>query len=115
MIVKPLLKSQDNGLIHKNVVIKASDGNGSGVYGYYLGTSSDCIHASYEESSSNVFEKKMNTVGTYYVCVRDQAGNVSEDTSTKVLLLIKLMMFHLLVCMGGESTSWTSLQIERLL
>lgn len=92
----------------KNVVIKASDGNGSGVYGYYLGTSSDCIHASYEESSSNVFEKKMNTVGTYYVCVRDQAGNVSEDTSTKSITIDQIDDVPPTCVWGGESTSWTS-------
>ena len=77
------IEKENEWAVEKEVTIKATDGNGSGVYGYFIGTSNDCIRASYEEHQDNVYRKKMTENGIYYVCVRDNAGNISEDISTK--------------------------------
>lgn len=66
----------------KEVTISATDGNGSGIYGYYIGASDKCNEVSYEENNDNIYTKELDE-GTYYVCVKDQVGNVSEEISTK--------------------------------
>ena len=66
----------------KEVHVEASDGNGSGIYGYYIGEENRCNEVVYEESESTHYSKKMG-MGTFYICVKDKAGNVSEDISTK--------------------------------
>lgn len=73
----------------KEVRISASDGNGSGIYGYYIGTDNRCTGVTYEENHSNVYTKRLGA-GTYYVCVRDNVGNVSEDISTKRIVVEKI-------------------------
>lgn len=67
---------------NKGITISASDGNGSGIYGYYVGTSNKCNEVEYEENRNNTYKVEKDE-GIYYVCVRDNAGNVSEDESTK--------------------------------
>ena len=66
----------------KKITITASDGNGSGIYGYYIGESPNCKEVEYEENSNNTYETRKGE-GKYYVCVKDKAGNVSEDISTE--------------------------------
>lgn len=68
----------------KKVTITASDGNGSGIYGYYIGTNPNCNEVDYEPNNNNSFETYRDN-GTYYVCVKDKAGNYSEDNSTKII------------------------------
>ncbi len=61
------------------------------------------------------FEKKMNTVGTYYVCVRDQAGNVSERYKYKSITIDQIDDVPPTCVYGEESLHHGHLQIERLL
>ncbi len=74
---------------HKDVTFTMSDGNGSGIYGYSVSLDSDCTRARYTKTSrQTVSEAKSN--GTYYICVKDQAGNISEDVSTKTVVVSKI-------------------------
>ena len=73
----------------KEISISASDGNGSGIYGYYIGSSNRCKEVNYERTENNVYKKKVEE-GTYYVCVRDKVGNVSEDISSKRIVVDKI-------------------------
>lgn len=57
---------------NKKVSINASDGVGSGVSSYYVGTDNSCPGASF--TTKNEFSL---TEGTYYACVKDNSGNVS--------------------------------------
>ena len=56
----------------KKVTINASDNNGSGIAGYYVGKSETCDG---EYVSDNKFELES---GKYYTCVKDNAGNISD-------------------------------------
>lgn len=65
----------------KNVTLIASDGEGSGILGYYLGkTTNSCDNVSLNYQSSNVFT--VNEAGEYKICVKDKAGNVSSSSIT---------------------------------
>ncbi len=69
---------------NKKVWVSAGDGSGSGIYGYYIGDNSKCNEVEYTPKESNTYEEEKE-VGEYYVCVKDKAGNVSEDESkTKI-------------------------------
>lgn len=70
----------------KEVYVEASDGNGSGIYGYYIGEDNRCTDVIYEVSESTHYSVK-KPMGTYYVCVKDKAGNLSEDISTKKVIV----------------------------
>lgn len=59
----------------KNVTINASDSSGSGIFGYYVGKNEACNG---EYVTNNKFDLE---VGKYYVCVKDNAGNVSDVSS----------------------------------
>lgn len=70
----------------KEVRITAGD-EGSGVKGYaviekeewnQLPGNNKCEHVSYEEKEGNAYTTRLEN-GKYYVCVKDKAGNVSED------------------------------------
>lgn len=67
---------------NKKVRIMSSDQSGSGIKGYYVGTERNCTSVSYTENASEIYEVEKGN-GKYYVCVKDQAGNVSEDESSK--------------------------------
>ncbi len=56
----------------KTIIITASDGVGSGVEKYYIGTNNTCPDNEFQTS-----EKKALDNGTYYVCVLDMVGNKS--------------------------------------
>ena len=62
----------------KKVTINASDNNGSGIAGYYVGTSETCDG---EYVSDNKFELES---GKYYTCVKDNAGNISDVKEFKI-------------------------------
>ncbi len=63
---------------NKNVTITASDGNGSGIKGYYVGTNSNCTSNSFYKIESNTYTTSRYN-GTYYVCVEDKVGNISKS------------------------------------
>ena len=75
---------------NKEVVIKASDGQGSGIYGYSIRKdNADCKTASYEEHHEESYKKSLDE-GRYYVCVRDNVGNLSEDRSSITFTIDKI-------------------------
>ncbi|MCI8575279.1 MAG: prepilin-type N-terminal cleavage/methylation domain-containing protein [Bacilli bacterium] len=74
---------------NKKITFTMSDGSGSGIYGYSLTTSNRCgIVGPTKTSKQKVSISKPN--GTYYICVRDNAGNWSEDISTKKVTVSKI-------------------------
>ncbi len=68
----------------KKVVIEASDGKGSGIMGYYLGLidGNTCQNENISYQESNTFTVSQN--GTYLICVKDNAGNISSYNSLKI-------------------------------
>ena len=76
---------------NKNIDIKATDGNGSGIAGYYIGekecntltaeewqtTDSESYKYSLEISKSDLSEGK-----NYHVCAKDSVGNIGEYKET---------------------------------
>lgn len=90
----------------KQMTITASDGNGSGIYGYYIGTNANCASEEYEINDSNSYSTKKDE-GTYYVCVKDKAGNLAEDVSTKTKEIKKVDKEAPSCNYTGESTAWT--------
>lgn len=67
----------------KTVHVIASD-IGSGVASYAITKEANCLNnTQYEEVNSDEYYKEIEEEGTYYVCVKDKVGNVSEDESTK--------------------------------
>ncbi len=91
---RPVIYEAENYIENENnytnsdklVRVTATDFNGSGIAGYYIGTSNNCQTVSYEPSSNTNYEKRLDN-GTYYVCVKDKVGNLSEDTSTKKITI----------------------------
>lgn len=57
----------------KDVMVSATDGAGSGINGYYVGTTNSCPASGFQESN----EFKLSE-GTYYACSIDNVGNISE-------------------------------------
>lgn len=66
----------------KKMTVTANDGNGSGIYGYYVGTNPNCNEVEYNPNNNSSYETYKDN-GIYYICVKDNAGNVSEDISTR--------------------------------
>ena len=68
----------------KKVHVIAGD-IGSGVSSYAITKEANCLNGNvqYEEVNSDEYYKEIEEEGTYYVCVKDKVGNVSEDESTK--------------------------------
>ena len=69
----------------KTVTIKATDGNGSGLKGIYVGKDlTACTEdLNYTEVGDNTtIEQEIRENGTYKVCVIDNVGNVSESSET---------------------------------
>ena len=63
----------------KTYRIIATDGMGSGIAGYYLGsTTSNCASATYQES--NVINNVNK--GNYKACIKDKVGNILEVNVT---------------------------------
>lgn len=106
-ITKKYIENEDEWTnADKKITILATDGNGSGIYGYYVGPEQDCNAVKYTENPQELFETAKEN-GTYYVCVKDKAGNVSEDKSTEIIEIKKVDKTP--PSCGpiiGESTSW---------
>ena len=111
---RPVIYEAENYIENENnytnsdklVRVTATDFNGSGIAGYYIGTSNNCQTVSYEPSSNTNYEKRLDN-GTYYVCVKDKVGNLSEDTSTKTITINRVDKVAPTVTFSGESTDWT--------
>ncbi len=66
----------------KDVTFTMNDGNGSGVYGYAIMKDDNrCALASYTKTNKLTVTRSLGA-GTYYLCVKDYAGNISEEVST---------------------------------
>lgn len=78
----------------KKITIYANDGNGSGIYGYYVGENNNCKIANYsqveEDNNPNIYDGISKASGDYYICVKDNAGNVSEDYSSYKISIWKV-------------------------
>lgn len=70
-----IIYEKDKVTSTKEVEIVASDGNGSGINGYYIGNSTNCSSVSYK--SSKVLTVSAN--GNYTICVKDAVGNYSKS------------------------------------
>lgn len=67
----------------KDVVINASDYDGSGILGYYVGTSATCDGEYVTDKTFSLEE------GTYYTCVKDKSGNISDVSSFEIVKIDK--------------------------
>lgn len=76
---KIILDKTKDSVQDGKIKIIASDGIGSGIKEYYLGTSNDCSDVSWQES--NVFD--YNAENSYLVCVKDNVGNISREILEK--------------------------------
>ncbi len=84
---------KDDSARSSEVKVVASDGNGAGLARYYVGPNSNCLAVSdiqYLPSESSVYKTIVGR-GIYYVCVKDQLGNLSEPISTKVIDLVNFL------------------------
>ena len=68
----------------KTITINASDNNGSGIDGYYVGESNTCDG---EFTDKNEFNLE---TGSYYACVKDKVGNISDAESFEVANIDKI-------------------------
>ena len=80
---EPIIHLEDTIIYNKNentpskdVEIIASDVNGSGIAGYYIGTSSNCNSVSY--TTNNRISVAANN--NYTICVKDKVGNIGKTT-----------------------------------
>ena len=75
------VKMDTNWTTSKELEIIANDGMGSGIGGYaVVDSKTDCMYAEFENNK----KVKVDSNGTYNVCVIDKAGNVSQKFETKV-------------------------------
>ena len=113
---KPLIKSVtqssgndwDKG---RDVYVEATDQNGSGIAGYYVGTNANCdreevkfVNNNNTKYVTNIESKNIYNETPYYVCVKDKAGNI-----TKYAEDLKLQVRDTTApnCVwSGENTSW---------
>ncbi len=84
-----LLIEQENDWVNhpKKATVLVSDQAGSGVYGYYvtnIGNACSTSKTDYTESDVNSFTTEQYK-GTYYACVMDKAGNVSDGFTFKII------------------------------
>ncbi len=79
----PTIKSVTQGSCSsdkRQITINATD-NLSGIYGYAI-TTNDVEPTSYTQSSNTSWTSSAQTIGTYYVWVKDNTGNVSKTSTT---------------------------------
>lgn len=81
---------------NKDVKVEASDGIYSGIDSYYIGTNPNCPIDGFADT--NV--KNLGT-GTYYVCAKDKAGNISDVRPIVVDKIDKTNPY----CTGGKLSS----------
>ncbi len=66
----------------KDLTFTMKDGNGSGIYGYAIIKNNNACHsASYTKTDKSTVTRALGP-GSYYICVRDKAGNYSEEYSS---------------------------------
>ena len=65
--------------VGKKVRIEATDYDGAGIDGYYLGTNNNCNEVDYSENKELIIKDDKD----YYVCVKDKVGNISEAYQIK--------------------------------
>ena len=82
-IILDIVKDDDWTNKAKEVVINASDYDGSGILGYYVGKSNTCNGEFVTNKTFSLEE------GTYYTCVKDKAGNVSDVSSFEIVNIDK--------------------------
>ncbi len=73
----------------KKVTFTMSDGNGSGIFGYAVTSNPDCTKATYTQTDKKKITKEFGA-GTHYICVKDKAGNLSEDVSKQKFEVSKI-------------------------
>ncbi len=72
------ITNNDSDSSLKNVEINASDGNGSGISGYYIGSNSNCNTVTY----SNNRVLSVSPSNNYTICVKDNVGNIGKSSIT---------------------------------
>ncbi len=71
--------------INKNLTINASDEGGSGVAGYYVSSENNAPNLSSSWNNSNDSSYVINKeAGTYYIWVKDAAGNISASKKATI-------------------------------
>ena len=91
----------------KKITVTAGDGSGSGIAGYYVGENKNCKAVEYDPKEENTYETTRGN-GTYYVCVKDKAGNLSEDESSRKIVVEKIDQEAPSCTWEGESQVWTN-------
>jgi len=74
---------------NKALTFTMSDGSGSGVFGYSISRNNNCKTTSYTKTDKLKVTRELDN-GTYYLCVKDKAGNLSEDISTTKVNISKI-------------------------
>lgn len=70
-------------------VTNIEDTGESGIYGYYIGKETDISKLTWTKLDKDNFTDKVYENGTYYIVVRDNAGNISDATTIKVVSLVE--------------------------
>lgn len=91
----------------REIEIMANDQNGSGIYGYSISLTNDCSKAIYDENHELYYKTALDE-GTYYICVRDNVGNISEDISTYEIVIDKIDQTPPKCLWNGENNNWTT-------
>lgn len=115
---KPIIKSvtQSDGndwASGRDVVVEATDQYGSGIAGYYVGTDPNCDsgEVTFESSSDtsykvNIESKYIYNETDYYVCVKDNVGNINKYSGD---LKLQVKDTTAPECVWtGENTTWTN-------
>lgn len=82
---KPHIDSVIPSSFNKNITVHASDEGGSGVGGYYISNENKApnLSSAWNNSNSDTFTINKDP-GTYYVWVKDAAGNISDSKTVKL-------------------------------
>ena len=117
---KPLIKSveQSGGndwTKGRDVIITATDQNGSGMSGYYVGTTPCDSTTTFKTVEDPKGEVNIESIliyepTEYHVCVKDVVGNITEYPET---ILLQVEDQNAPTCVwGGENTDWTKDAVE---
>ena len=77
-IIIDIVKNDNWAGSKKSITVNANDSNGSGIFGYYVGKNEACNG---EYVTNNKFDLE---AGKYYVCVKDNADNISDVSSFEI-------------------------------
>ncbi len=104
-----VISNRDIWTYDKTIKINATDQNGSGIIGYYVGIL-ECNdpNAIYEKSNSQNYESIRLRVNNrnYNICVKDKAGNIKEIS--KKIFIDKIDDVKPTCEFYGENTRWTN-------